>query len=269
MSAVLEYGSAASAVVRRDAALFFSYRTAFVTQCVSLIASVTLFYYLSRLVTIETFGSPDNYFQYVMIGLVIMQTVMGTLGNLPGAVRQELVAGTFERLVLSPFGAGASVMAMLVFPFLRALAFGVLMLVFATIAFGLDLVWPTLLLAFPAAVLAAFAFVPFALLFTAAIFAFKQAPGVTLVMTAIALTSGMYFPPDLLPSWIAWTSDLQPFTPAVDLLRHLTVGSELAASAWVDVARLAGFAAVLMPFALFAMGAALRFGQRRGTVTEF
>ena len=269
MTALAAYGSAASAVVRRDAALFFSYRTAFVTQCVSLVASVTLFYYLSRLVTIETFGSPDRYFQYVIIGLVIMQTVMGTLGSLPGAVRQELVAGTFERLVLSPFGAGAAVLSMLVFPFLRAVAFGVLMLIYAAIAFGLQLEWPTMLLAFPAATLAALAFVPFALMFTAAIFAFKQAPGVTLVMTAIALTSGMYFPPDLLPSWIAWSSDVQPFTPAVDLLRHLTVGSDLAASAWADVLRLAIFATVLMPVALFAMGAALRFGQRRGTVTEF
>lgn len=263
------YGSAASAVIRRDAALYFSYRMAFFTQCASLVASVTLFYYLSRLVTIESFGSPDRYFQYVIIGLVIMQTVMGTLGNLPGAIRQELVAGTFERLVLSPFGALASVVAMTVFPFLRALVFGLFMIVFAAVAFGLTLEWPLVLLAAPAAALAAIAFIPFALFFTAAIFAFKQAPGLGLVMTAIGLTSGMYFPTELLPSWIQWTSDVQPFTPAVDLLRHLAVGSELAASAWVEILRLAGFAVVLMPVGLLLMGAALRFGQRRGTVTEF
>jgi ABC-type multidrug transport system permease subunit len=269
VSTLAAYGAAAAALVRRDAALYFSYRMAFFTQCVSLISSVTLFYYLSRLVTIHSFGSPDRYFQYVVIGLVIMQTVMGTLGDLPNTVRQELVAGTFERLVLSPFGAAASVLSMVAFPFLRALVFGALMIAFATIAFGLTLVWPTVLLAAPAAALAALAFIPFALFFTAAIFAFKQAPGMSLVMTAIALTSGMYFPTDLLPSWIQWTSDVQPFTPAVDLLRHLTVGSVLATSAWLEVLRLAAFATVLLPVALMTMGAALRFGQRRGTVTEF
>lgn len=269
MSAVSDYGAAASAVIRRDAAMYFSYRIAFLTQCVSLIASVTLFYYLSRLVTVESFGSPDRYFQYVIIGMVIMQTVMGTMGNLPGAIRQELVAGTFERLVLSPFGAVASVLAMVVFPFLRAMIFGLLMIAFAVVAFGLQLEWPSALLAPPAAALAALAFTPFAFFFTAAIFAFKQAPGVTLIMTAIALTSGIYFPTELLPSWIEWTAGVQPFTPAVDLLRHFAVGTDLAQSAWIEVLRLAGFAAALMPVAVFTMGAALRFGQRRGTVTEF
>lgn len=269
MTMLASYGSAAGAVIRRDAALFFSYRMAFFTQCASLIASVTLFYYLSRLVTIGSFGSPDRYFQYVIIGLVIMQTVIGTLGNLPGAVRQELVAGTFERLVLSPFGAVASVLAMTVFPFLRAIVFGVIMILFATLAFGLRLEWPMVLLAPPAAALAAIAFIPFALFFTAAIFAFKQAPGLGLVLTGIALTSGMYFPTELLPPWIQWTSDVQPFSPAVDLLRHFAVGSPLAAPAWVEVLRLTAFAVVLLPVGMLTMGAALRLGQRRGTVTEF
>ena len=269
MNAMSGYGAAAAAVVRRDAALYFSYRMAFFTQCFSLVASVTLFYYLSRLVTIGSFGSPDRYFQYVLIGLVIMQTVMGTLGNLPNAVRQELMAGTFERLILSPFGAAASILSMVVFPFVRAIVFGLLMIVFAAVAFGLTLEWPSALLAFPAATLAAIAFTPFALFFAAAVVAFKQAPGVGLVMTAIALTSGMYFPTELLPSWIQWTSDVQPFTPAVDLLRHLTVGSPLSASAWVEVLKLLAFAIVLLPVALYTIAAALRFGQRRGTVTEF
>lgn len=269
MRRVAVYGSAGLAVLRRDATIYFSYRMAAVTQIISLITGVTLFYYLSRLVTVESFGSPDAYFAYVVIGMVILQAVLGTLGQLPASVRQELVAGTFERLLLSPFGAVAAVLSMIVFPFLRALVFGAVMIVFAILVFGLSLQWPSVLLAIPAAALGALAFTPFALFFTAAIFAFKQAPGVGLVMTAIALTSGLYFPISLLPSWIQWTSDLQPFTPAVNLLRHLAVGTPLDGSPWLLVLRLAGFAAVLLPIALFTMGAALRYGQRRGTITEF
>ncbi len=36
----------------------------------------------------------------------------------PRIVRQELVAGTFDRLVLSPFGAVRAVVAMTLFPLL-------------------------------------------------------------------------------------------------------------------------------------------------------
>lgn len=269
MRTIASYGAAAAGMVQRDALLYVSYRMRFFTQCFSLVFSVTLFYYLSRLVTVESFGSPDRYFEFVLIGLVILQAITGTLAMLPMGVRQELVAGTFERLVLSPFGAVGAVLAMIVFPFLRSVVFGVLMVAFAMIAFGLSLDWPTALLAFPAAALGVLAFTPFSLLFAAAIFAFKQAPGTGLVMAAISLLAGLYFPVELLPNWIEWASQVQPFTPAVDLMRHLLVGTEPAGSAWLEVARLVGFAAVGLPVAVVTMSAALRFGQRRGTVTEF
>ncbi|MDQ3612607.1 MAG: ABC transporter permease [Actinomycetota bacterium] len=269
MRTIASYGAAVAAAVERDARLYVSYRMAFVTQTFSAIFSVTLFYYLSRLVTVESFGSPDRYFEFVLVGLVILLTVTGTLATLPMGVRQELVAGTFERLILSPFGAVAGVLSMVAFPFLRSLVLGMVMVVFAILAFDLQLLWPSALLALPAAVLAALAFTPFSLFFTAAIFAFKQSPGMGLVMAAIALLAGLYFPIELLPDWIRWASYVQPFTPAVDLLRHLLVGTDLGQPAWLAVLKLVGFAVVLLPVGIFTMRAALRFGQRRGTVTEF
>ena len=263
------YAAAVAGVVQRDFALFVSYRTVFFTQCLSLAFSVTLFYYLSRLVTIESFGSPDRYFEFVLIGMVILQAVTATLATLPGTVRQELVAGTLERLVLSPFGAVGGVLAMVIFPFIKATIFGMVMIAIAMVAYGLELQWPTALLAFPVAALGALAFTPFSLLFTAAVFAFKQAPGTGFVLSAVTLVSGMYFPVELLPGWIQWASEVQPFTPSVDLMRHLLVGRELDGSAWLEVARLVGFGVVLLPVGVVAMWTALRFAQRRGTVTEY
>lgn len=269
MSAVSGYGSAVAGVIQRDARLYVSYRMAFFTSCFSMVFSITLFYYVSRLISIEAFGSPDRYFEFVVVGLVIMQAITGTLATLPTGIRQELVAGTFERLVLSPFGAVGAVLAMVVFPFLRAVVFGILMVLFAMLVFGLELRGSVALLAFPAAALGALAFTPFSLFFTAAIFAFKQAPGMGMVMAAITLLAGLYFPVALLPDWIEWASQVQPFTPAVDLMRHLLVGTPLDGPAWLEVVRLVGFAVVLLPVGIVVMTAALRFGQRRGTVTEF
>lgn len=268
MSAPTRYAAAIGGVVARDAALYFSYRTAVLTQIFSAVFSVTLFYYMSRLVTVDSF-SPDRYFGYVVIGLVILQAVTGTVALLPAAVRGELVAGTFERLVLSPFGAVGGVLSMIIFPFMRATVLGLIIVLFSMIVFGLGLQWPDALLALPVAALGALAFTPFSLLFTAAVFAFKQAPGTGLMLAAISLLAGLYFPVALLPDWIEWTSQVQPFTPAVDLLRHLLIGTEMDGSPWVAVARLSAFALLLLPFSVAAMTAALRFGQRRGTVTEF
>jgi ABC-2 type transport system permease protein len=269
MSVVAASGSAALAILKRDALMFVSYRMRFMTQALSLIFSVTLFYYVSRLVTIDTFASPDAYFAFVVVGILIFQVVTSTMAMLPVTVRQELVAGTFERLVLSPFGAVAGVLAMTIFPLLRSLLLGVVMLGFAALAFSLDLEWSTAALALPIGLLGALAFMPFAALFTAAVLAFKQAPGAGFVVSAISLVSGLYFPVDLLPGWIEWTSEVQPFTPTVDLMRHLLVGTPLGGSALVDVAKLAGFAGVLLPLSIWILTKALQAGQRRGTVIEF
>jgi ABC-2 type transport system permease protein len=268
MQLIGSYGAAIAGVFRRDLALYLSYRTSVFTQIFSALFSVTLFYYMSRLVTVGSF-SPERYFEFVLIGLVILQAITGTIAMLPVGVRQELVTGTFERLVLSPFGAVAGVLAMIIFPFVRAVLLGAVMVLYAMLLFGLRPAWPDALLAFPVAALGALAFTPFSLFFTAAVFAFKQAPGTGLVLAIVSLLAGLYFPVALLPDWIEWTSQIQPFTPAVDVLRHVLVGSELSHSVWLELARLAGFAVVLLPVAVFTMAAALRFGQRKGTVSEF
>lgn len=268
MTVAARYGAAAAAVLRRDAALYFSYRTRFAAEAFTLVFSVTLFYYVSRLVSVGSY-SPERYFEFVLIGLVVLQTITATMALLPVMVRSELVAGTFERVVLSPFGAIGTALSMLVFPFLRALAAGLVMILAGVAAFGLRPEWPEALLALPVSVVAALAFTPFALLFTAAVLAFKQAPGTGLVLSLISLLAGMYFPVVLLPDWVQWTADVQPFTPAVDLLRHVLTGTGMDGSPWAALGRVAAFAAVTTPPALLTLRAALRLSQRRGTVTEF
>ena len=85
----------------------------------------------------------------------------------------------------------------------------------------------------------------------------------------IALVSGLYFPIVLLPEWIQWVADVQPFTPAVDLLRHLLVGLPLREPAWTSILKLVGFAIVLLPLAAWAVSCAIRRARRTGTIIEY
>ena len=110
--------------------------------------------------------------------------------------------------------------------------------------------------------LGALAFAPFGLLLVAAVVVWKQATGAAWVMAGITLLAGFYFPVALLPDWIEWTSHVQPFTPAVDLLRHLLIGIPLADSAWSDVLKLAGFAAVLLPLSALGLVAAIKASRQ-------
>jgi ABC-2 type transport system permease protein len=262
--------TAAGAIFKRDFLMFKSYRTRPFSILISTAVSLTLFYYVSRLVRSPAVGSPDDYYGFVVVGLIIFGVLTSTLTTPVATVRAELQAGTFERMVLSPFGAVRAIASLLIFPVVQALMLGLGSLAFAGIVFGLHVRWPEALLAVPVALLGALAFAPFGLAMAAAVVLVKQTnAGATLVITGVTLLAGVYFPITLLPEWIRWASDVQPFTPAVDLLRNLLVGTHLRDPVLVEMAKLVGFTLVTLPLSLLLLRSAVERSRRRGTIIEY
>jgi ABC-2 type transport system permease protein len=261
--------AAAAGIFKRDLLLFASYRTRPFSLLFSTAVSLTLFYYLSRLVHSRSVGTPDDYYGFVVVGLIIFGVLTSTLSTPVATLRAELQAGTFERMVVSPFGAVRSIVSLLIFPVAEAVLLGTLSLAFANIVFGLDVRWPEALLAMPVALMGALAFAPFGIAMAAAVVLVKQTnAGATLIVTGVTLLAGVYFPISLLPDWIRWASDVQPFTPAVDLLRNLLVGTALRDAALLEVAKLVGFTLITFPCSVLALRAAVERGRRRGTIIE-
>src|SRR4051812_3123095 len=201
-------------MVQRDFAIFVTYRWRSVGMLMGIVFSVTSFYYVSKLVRVGQFVSPADYFAFVVIGLIIAQVLQSTL-MVPVQLRGELLAGTFERIIMSPFGVVGGVASMMIFPFLTTLVLGTVTLLFAVGVFGMPIQAETAPLAIPVALLGAVAFSAIGLVFAAMTLIFKQATGITWVVAGISLIGGLYFPIELLPSWIQWMSEVQPFTPTV------------------------------------------------------
>jgi ABC-2 type transport system permease protein len=163
----------------------------------------------------------------------------------------------------------SGILSMLIFPTISAFFTGMIMLALASSVFGLH-VASTAPLAVPVALLGAIAFAPLTLLLVSTVVVVKQAAvGTQFVIAGISIVGGLYFPVSLLPGWVRWASDVQPFTPAADALRHLLVGSKMQYSMLLDLGRLAGFAAVLLPISLWTLRSAITYSQRRGTIIEY
>jgi ABC-2 type transport system permease protein len=270
MSNVRILGAAALAVMRRDLQLFFSYRLRFVSQLFGTLFAVTLFYYVSRLVDVHEFPTHDAYFAYVVVGLATMELLTATLHTVPSTLRGELLSGTFERMVVSPFGPLGGIVSLTLFPMALALVMLTVTLAVATLVFGLPMHWSTVPLIIPVILLGMLAFLPLALLIAAAVLIVKQAGNVAaLLISGLALAGGSFFPVSILPSAVRWISDVQPLTPALELARHELVGTAIAGSAWTATAKLAGFAVVLIPLSVLAISAAIRICRARGTLIEY
>lgn len=269
MSAVGAHLAPSLSVVRRDLLLAWSYRLQFMTGIFSGFISLALFYYVSRLVRVEQF-TPDAYFAFAAIGIVIATVTYATIQLPQMTLQQELVAGTFERILLAPWGSAAAIVSLLVYPTLYALITVVGLLSIGAAVFGLDLQWSTVPLAAPVAVMSVLAFAPFGVLLLASVVVLKKPPpGASYVVAGLALIAGLYFPVELLPGWLRWMSEVQPMTPAVELLRSSLVGQSLSDPVWLHLTKLAVFAAVAFPLSLIGLRAALRRSRRRGTILEY
>jgi ABC-2 type transport system permease protein len=269
MSGPIESTYAFLAVLKRDLIVYLSYRTRMASQLLTAVFSITLFYYVSKLVHISGFKTHNSYFGFVIVGIALVGVIYSCF-SVPELFRQELIAGTFDRLLLSPFGAVRSVIAMTLFPLVNAFFVASLTLGLACLLYGLQLHWSTVPLSVPVIGLALLAFMPFGLLFAALTVVIKQGSvGTTWVIALLTIIGGLYFPIDLLPHWVQTASELQPFTPATNVLRHFLVGTPATGRVGTALLKLAGFAAVLLPISLIVLARAIRLGQRRGTIIEY
>jgi ABC-2 type transport system permease protein len=268
VTAVGYYLGAVLATVKRDAAIFASYRLRLPSQILAMLFTLTMFFYISKLVRQDAVGPSSDYYAFAVVGIVIMAVLTAALSTCD-LVRMELMQGNFERMVISPLGPVGAVFALAAFPILFSALFATLMLTLAVGLFGIPLHISGIPLALVVAAFAAVAFCCLGLLFVAALLAFKSVLGATWMIAALSLLAGAYFPVKLFPGWIRWTSEVQPLTPAVDLVRHLLVGTALVQPEWLELVKLAGFTAVLIPASTAVLWLAVRWSRRRGTMIEY
>ena len=261
--------SAIGACFWRDLRLFRSYRFRFATLVISAVVSLALFYYVSRLVNAGHFGGSDDYFAFVMVGMVGLRLAISTLAQPQQRLMEELVAGTFERAVVSAAGPAIAIVGLLAFPFVLTLALAAITLGAGVLVFGVELAWGTVALFVPVAALGALALAPLGVLALSVTLVAKQATAVTgFVISGLTLVSGLYFPTRILPASIRWLGDVQPLTPSVELARGVLLDQPLARSAWVDVGILVGFTVVLLPVSLLVLRRVLEYTRMRGTLIE-
>jgi len=261
--------TALGAVLRRDARIFASYRLRPVSVAISPLVAIATFHFISKLVSVPEFPTPAAYFGFVVIGIALSGVLAAVVSGPQDILRQEMVAGTFDRLVVAPAGPICALVGMLIFPALLALVTATLALLYAVVIFGLRLNWPNALLGVPVAAAGILAFASIGLVLQAVVLVVKQAQaGVAWLLAAIALLSGFYFPTSLLPDWLRWTSEVQPFSPTLDLLRYVLVDSPLDDPLALLLLRIVAFTVVTVPVALYAQVLALRITSRTGGIVE-
>jgi ABC-2 type transport system permease protein len=259
-----------SAFARRDLLIAWSYRGAFIGEWVGLITGALMFYFVGLMVDPKTLpvygGTHATYMEFVASGIALGAFLQLGLGRVGAAIRGEQLAGTLESLLMTPTSistiqVGSAAYDLIYVPIRTALFF-----VIIALAFGLHFepsgIAPaafTLLL-----------FIPFVwglgVASAAITLTFRRGGGpFTLVVSALMVGSGAFFPLGLLPHWVSEIAQFNPITLAVDGVRRPLLGGGFG-GIWPHGLLLMPMSALTLALGLYAFRLALRREQRRGTL---
>ncbi len=257
------------AFVRRDFLQAWSYRMAFVSDVVGLAFQALLFFYIGKIVdpdALPTFGGKSvSYMEFVAVGIAISMLIGIGIFRAAYAFRNEQLMGTLEALLMTPTAPttlqlGSVVYDILYMP-IRTATFFVVIALIGDVSFNADGLLP--------AMVTLLVFIPFVwglgIMYAAATVTFKVGGG-GFAVTLLTLTSGAYFPLDLLPDWLAAVAAFNPMAIAIDSIRESLLGDPSWSRAAAGVAVIAPAALVSLALGISLFHLALRRERRRGTV---
>jgi len=270
-SSVLQELRKIPAFVRRDFLVAWSYRMAFASDAVGLVAGAALFYLIGLMIDpakIPSFGGTRaTYMEFVAVGLALGVFIQLGLARVANALRNEQLTGTLECLLMTPTAPATIQLGSVAYDLLYIpLRTGIFLLIVA-FAFGLDL---DIGGALPAA-LALLLFIPFVwgigVATAASMLTFRRGTGVLgLGVAALSLASGAYVPLQLLPSWIEKLAGANPMALALDAMREGLLGDASVGDVAPKLLVLAPMSAGSLGLGLYLFGLAMRREQRRGSI---
>jgi ABC-2 type transport system permease protein len=261
------------AFLRRDFLIEISYRTSFVLQALSILFSVLIWYFVSRVVSAPptTPGLEGvDYFAYVLLGLALLHYLSSALASFGNKIRGEQMTGTLEAMLVTPTSIGTIVVGSSLWEFVLTSVKVIAYLVVGRVFFGVIIHVDKLIPALVVIALTVLAFSGIGVLSAAFVLYLKRGDPITyLVASGSALLGGVFYPPEDMPAWLGGWSHLLPITYALRALRRALLRGAGMSELWPDIRALLLFVAVLLPLGIVAFRIAVRKARQEGSLVQY
>lgn len=279
-----EYGHASGGIVRsfttrlravmaftnKDFKVARSYRLGFATGIFGAFWGLVGLRVVSKLVNGGIFsGESTAYFNFVVIGVLLVFILEPTATAGATAVRQDQVQGTLEYLASLPVPRVLLGLCWCSYACLQAFLFACL-ICGLTFILGFRVSHVDIPVIFATLVLTIIVFLAIGIMGTALVLALQQGGSVVVAFTALlTLLSGTLYPISELPQWVQPLVHLSPLTYSLEALRSALLSNQAPTSYTRDLLALVAFAVILLPLSGSLLEMAFRFAQRRGSLSTF
>lgn len=260
--------------LRRDFMTESSYRFAFVLQLLGILFSVASFYFVAQLFGagaapyLSAYGG--DYFSFVLIGIAFVGYQGVALHTFSRVIRSGQTTGTLEAMLTTPTRLSTILVSSGLWNFAFTSLRVIVYLIVGMAVFGVAFRQANVLAALVILMLTILALSGIGILSACFIMIFKRGDPVNFLFGSLStLLAGVYYPVEVLPSWLQTVAYLFPLTYSLQAVRRaLLMGDSLVALVR-EVVVLTLFSAVLLPLSLLAFRYAVRQAKRDGSLAQF
>jgi len=210
-----------------------------------------------------------QYFGFVVLGAITFSLITSCSTSLSSALDGAIGRGTFEVILGTPARLSAICVGLMGYGVLWALLRGAILFAVAVLL-GLSVVWKAVPLGSVLLALTMLSYVGIGLIFAALVLAFRTTgPLSAVVLTASMFLGGVYYPTQVIPSWIRDLGAVIPLTYGLRAMRQVVLRGDPITAVARDVGILAGITVVTLVLGVAAFSLALRHARRAGTLSSY
>jgi ABC-2 type transport system permease protein len=176
-----------------------------------------------------------SYVEFVIPGLLMMTMISSVMTGLPRAIAYEKDIGTMNGFLAAPISRFSIIGGKALGRIIRGFIQGILSLILAIVLFRIN-VYGNLLAIFAILFLGVFSFVGLGIVLTSVAEDEETASMIIMTLTLpMMFLSGIFFPIQMMPSFMQTISKWLPFTYAVDAMRRIMVFGATLGNVYNDV----------------------------------
>jgi ABC-2 type transport system permease protein len=257
----------------RDLLIAGTYRTVFLLELVEALFGAAMFYYVARFVDSPQLErlvpEAGGYFAFSLVGFIFLDYLNIALDTFDRSLQEARDTGTLEHLLVTQTSLPVLVAGSAIYPFLATTIRVAVYIAWGVLLFGFPLRganWPGVLAMLAATLLA---FCGLGIFSASYVLLFKRGnPAKWFLLGISSITGGTLFPVSILPDWLQIVAKVNPVTYALAGMRTALLGNAPFSALYHPLGILLGFAAILLPGAVWAFGWALRRTKMNGTLTH-
>jgi ABC-2 type transport system permease protein len=202
-------------------------------------------------------GNGGSYVEFMIPGLLMMTMIMSVMTGLPRAIAYERDVGTLSGFLVAPIGRVAIIGGKVLGRVVTGLIQGIASLILATLLFGItihgNILWVLLTL-----FLGVFSFVGLGIVLTSVAEDEETASMIMMTLTMpMMFLSGIFFPIQMMPSFMQTIAYWLPFTYAIDAMRRIMIFGVTLTAVATDMFVMVGFGIVMLLIAIPAFNRAM------------